>query len=119
MTTETPHIINKCSQCKNSVWMTTKDATYKNSGTMSDYLKFLTSNAEERNDATVYYRCYCRVLHEYHDFSWYDKNETPHIINCCDAFVEYSEEEDETENQPTSKLMAQQRNTAQYPASRE
>lgn len=90
ITTETPHILNKCSQCNNAVWMTTKDATYKNSGSMSDYLKFLTSNAEERNDATGYYRCYCRILHEYHDFSWYDKNEIPHIIDMCDAFEEYT-----------------------------
>lgn len=64
---------------------------------MQDYLKFLMNNAEETQKADGYFRCYCKILHEYHDFWWFDENETPHIIDGCDAFTEYTEKVEEKE----------------------
>ena len=96
ITAETHYKANRCSQCKNAVWMLTENATYKNSWTMQDYMKFLMSNAEEKGDMNEHYRCYCTVLHEYNNFYWYDTDYAPHIIKECDYFTEYVDENEQT-----------------------
>ena len=64
---------------------------------MQDYLKFLMDNAEKTQKAEGFFRCYCKILHEYHGFNWFDDNETPHIIDGCDAFTKYTEQLPENE----------------------
>ncbi len=62
---------------------------------MQDYLRFLMADAEGKGHAEGHYRCFCKVLHEYHDFGWFDEDETPHIIEDCDGFEEYAPEAEE------------------------
>ena len=93
--------------------MLTANATYENSGSMQDYMKFLMSNAEERGNSSIHYRCYCTVLHEYNNFDWYDENYTPHIISECDAFVEYTGETEQVLSQGPAQRMIQRSNDAQ------
>lgn len=90
--TQPLHNQNLCSKCKNSVWLTTKNSSFPNSGSMQDYLKFLMANAEDVGHARSRYRCYCKILHEYQDFAWFDDGYEPHIITFCDDFIEYEED---------------------------
>lgn len=87
---------------------------------MNDYLKFLMGNAESNNDVYSKYRCYCKILHEYHDFLWYDEHQSPHIIEDCDAFVEYKGSNDSSESdseiQIHGKKVSQVHNTSQKSA---
>lgn len=95
MALEAHHKINLCSQCNNAVWSTTKYSTFYNSKPINDFLKFLTSDAVKKSNASSIYRCFCKILHEYQDFTWYDRCEKLHIINNCDEFIEYSDSIDD------------------------
>lgn len=69
--------------------MTTLNGTYVGSGAMQDHLRFLRGDAVEKGDAQGFYRCYCRILHEYQEFAWFDAGESPHIVDRCDSFEEF------------------------------
>ena len=73
----------------------TLHSTFPNSGTTQEYLRFLMAGAEEKGDAEHYYRCFCKVLHEYQGFAWHDEDEVPHVVESCDGFAEYEPEVEE------------------------
>ena len=102
------HDKNLCSHCKNATWVTTLNSTFPNTGAMQDYLRFLTEGAAEQGEAEGYYRCYCRILHEYLGFSWFDKDEHPHIIDLCDSFEEYEPADQGKESEPRQRQLPRQ-----------
>ena len=87
------HGRNKCSSCAHACWIEANGATYENSGTMTEYMKFLRGDAEEQGNVKGYYRCYCRIRGGYEKFPWFMEDETPHIVKNCDCYEEYVDED--------------------------
>ena len=93
------HEKNKCSSCKHACWTTTIHG-YPNSGTMHDYMRFLMNDAMDTGKAKGRYRCRCLVQHEYMDFSWFDEDEEPNIVDNCGKFEEYEPNDEDEPKRP-------------------
>lgn len=51
------------------------------------------SDGETDDAVELYYRCYCTILHEHHNFYWFGDDERKfHIITFCDAFLACTED---------------------------
>lgn len=67
---------------------------------MRAFLRSLDPQADPGKQADGYFRCYCKVLHEYHNFNWFDGEECPHVFDSCDDFVEYEPKDDDKLGRP-------------------